>query len=531
MNKKVLTFLRFVLILSTMLVMTYSKGGLKIGEPGYFIALVYLLSNIVLYRLPERITSKTRVSFAIFLFDIAIISLAIYVTQGVETDFYLIYFLAIFISSVGQNIGGSIPIAVVASAMYVWLIFRSNPGISIWDPKFLLRIPFLFIISLVSSYWSETTRKELKKKEELEKFNRELRIQIEQATAKEIEMRRYSEKIIDKVASGIIAVRADGLVTTLNPEAERVFGFSKDELMGYSVTSLAGLQPLWLKMKKAMDENRPVKRDETAIISKTGAEIPIGFNITPLDSPGSGLGGCVAIFKDLSEVRKLEDRLKHAERLSYLGKMASWVAHEIRNPLTSIDGFAQLLEGVNDDDKRKLYTTEIRKGAERVNHIIDDILTFSRARKTEFHPVSLRDLLEEVANGVRTVASVSLDGDGLSLVRGEEESLRRLFINLVNNSVEAMDAGGKIAITLSADNGYVLTTIKDTGKGIPAKVLENIFTPFVTTKARGTGLGLSIVKKIVDEHEGKIEFESREGIGTECRIWLPQAGKEEMSHE
>jgi PAS domain S-box-containing protein len=455
------------------------------------------------------------------LFDIIIISLAIYVTQGIETDFYLIYFLAIFISSVGQSIGGTIPIAVVASVLYVWLIFRSNPGISIWDSKFLLRIPFLFMICLISSYWSETTRKELKKKEELEKFNRELKDQIERATAKEIEMRRYSEKIIDRVASGIIAILRDGLVTTVNPEAERIFGYSKNELLGYSITSLAGLQSLWTKMKFVMDMNKPVVRDETTTISKTGAEIPIGFNITPLDGAKGEINGCVVIFKDLSEVRKLEDKLKHAERLSYLGKMASWVAHEIRNPLTTIDGFTQLLDDVKDNEKKVLYISEIRKGTQRMNHIIDDILTFARARKVEYKKLPLRDLIDEILKSTLPTVKVSIDGKENPSVKAEVESIRRLFINLITNSIEALDANGSINIGFSNCNGFIITHIKDTGRGIPQKELEKIFTPFFTTKPRGTGLGLSIVKKIVDEHNGKIEIESQEGAGTECRVWLP----------
>lgn len=522
MNKKILTFLRFVLILSTILVMTYSRGGLRIGQPGYFIALVYLLSNIILSRLPEKIVARPFFSFAVFLFDILIISLAIYVTQGMETDFYLIYFLAIFISSVGQNVSGSISIAIVTSAIYIWLIFRSHPGISLLDSRFLIRIPFLFTISLISSYWSEMTRREIKKKEELEQFNRELRRRVEEATAKEIELRRYSEKIIDRVASGILAVHRDGLVTTINPEAERVFGYRKDELLGFSVVSFTGLTPLWHKMEKAMAENTPIMRDETLIVSRHGVEIPIGFNITPLDDANQRINGCVVIFKDLSEVRKLEEKLKHNERLSYLGKMAGWVAHEIRNPLTSVDGFAQLLVEVQDDARRKMYAAEIRKGAQRMNHIIDDILTFARAKKVELRRVDLNDLITEIAGGFPPSVQCSIKSVDQPLVKGEPESLRRLFVNLLNNSIEAIEKSGAIYITFNRQDDFIVTSIKDTGKGIPARELGKIFTPFFTTKARGTGLGLAIVKKIVEEHNGQIEIESQEGVGTQCRIWLPR---------
>ncbi len=520
MNKKILAFLRFVLILSTVLIMTYSRGGLKVGQPGYFIALIYLLSNIILWRLPETIVKHPFFSFCVFLFDILIISLAIYVTQGLETDFYLIYFLAIFISSVGQNVSGSIFIAIVTSAIYIWLLFRSHPGISLLDSRFLLRIPFLFIITLISSYWSEATRRELKKKEELEIFNRELRKQIEQATAKEIELRRYNEKIIDRVASGILAVHRDGLITTINPETERVFGYSRDELLWSTVGSYPGLNLLWEKMQESMAENKPIMRDETTIRSRSGAEIPVGFNITPLDDASRRITGCVVIFKDLSDIRRMEEQLKHNERLTYLGKMAGWVAHEIRNPLASVDGFAQLLTETDEEEKRKKYIAEIRKGAQRMNQIVDDILTFARSKPVEFRPVNLYDLIREILNSYPAGITVSLDTGEQAVVKGEAESLRRLFVNLINNSAEAMDGKGKIEVNFQPDREFLITWIKDTGPGIPAPELAKIFTPFYTTKARGTGLGLAIVKKIVDEHHGRIEFKSQEGVGTECGIWL-----------
>jgi K+-sensing histidine kinase KdpD len=124
-----------------------------------------------------------------------------------QTDFYLIYFLIIFIASVGQDIRGSIPIAVVASVLYGWLLYRSNPGISIMDSAILIRVPFLFIVSLISIYWSTTMRRQLKSKKELETFARKLEDEVARITAKETELLRYSETVINSVASGVIAVR------------------------------------------------------------------------------------------------------------------------------------------------------------------------------------------------------------------------------------------------------------------------------------------------------------------------------------
>ncbi len=522
MNKKILLSLRFLLIFAIVLVMTYSKKGLYVFAPGYTIALIYLLSNLCLYFFSERILARPLISFFIFLFDVIIISLGIYFTQGVETDFYLIYFLVIFVAAVGHGIGGSMPIAIIASIIYGWMIYRANPGISLLDSKFLIRIPFLFIISLVSSYWSQSTRRELKKKKELEEFSHQLKMEVARVAAQETELRQYSEKVINSVTSGVIAVRDNGLITTLNPEAERILGLTKEEAVGYSIKNIERLDAVWQKMAQSMNTGNLLLREEVSITNRENEAIPIGISISPITGAEERLSGCVAIFRDLSEMRALEEKLKQAERLSYLGKMASWVAHEIRNPLTSIDGFAQLLENVKDSKKINLFSSEIRKGTQRINHIIDDILAFARTkREVAYVDINLRALIESITKSIKNV-NVTISGNELEMVKGEIDSVRRLFVNLINNSVEAMDEGGKLQITFSTDNDYRVTEIVDNGRGISKEDMKNLFTPFFTTKERGTGLGLSIVKKTLDEHNGKIEIESEKGTGTSCRVYLPK---------
>jgi len=234
----------------------------------------------------------------------------------------------IFVASVGQDIAGSLPIAIVASLLYGWLIYKSNPGIQLYDSKILIRIPFLFIISLISSYWSQSTRRELQKKEELERFNRELKKEVERVAAEEIELRRYNEKIINSVMSGVIAVSNDGIITTLNPVAEKTLGLKKTEAIGQDIKNFSELTPLWEKMNQCMKNGNSIKRDEVAIKNKNNEKIPIGFSMSPITGAKERFSGCVVIFKDLSGIRALEEKLKRAERLSYLGKMASWVAHE-----------------------------------------------------------------------------------------------------------------------------------------------------------------------------------------------------------
>lgn len=522
MKKKVLLYLRFVLILTTILVITYSKRGLSFPEPGYTIAIIYFLSNVFLYYLSERVFTKSLVQFFVFLFDVLILSAVIYYVQGLAFDFYLIYFLVILVASLSQDITGSIPIAIVASIMYGWLTYQTNPGMSFFNPAVLIRIPFLVIIALISSYWSESARRELKEKEELERFNRELKKEVDRVATEEVELRQYSEKIINNVPSGVIAVRHDGVITTLNKEAERVFGLKRDATIGCSIKEIPGLRALWQKMEQSIKSNIPITRVEISIQNKNKEIIPIGLSVSPISGPRDRFSGCVTIFKDLSELKALEEKLKHAERLSYLGKMASWVAHEIRNPLTSIDGFAQLLGHTEETQKIRLFSSEIQKGTKRITHIIDDILAFARTKKQEkkLTDVNLKSLIENIIEDINVDTEITSTVS--PMVRGEIESLRRLFVNLISNSIEAMNENGKLQIIFSANKRYWVTEIVDNGVGISEENMKNLFTPFFTTKERGTGLGLAIVKKILDEYKGKIKVDSEEGKGTTCRVYLPK---------
>lgn len=522
MKKRILLLLRFVLILATILVMTYSQRGLNIASPGYVVALLYLLSNMIVYFIPETRLSRPYVTFGIFLVDVVAISLAIYFTQGMQTDFYLIYFLIIFIASVAQDIRGSIPIAIVASVLYGWLLYRANPGTSIMDPAILIKVPFLFIVALISSYWSTSMRRELKNKKELEEFAHKLEQEVQRITTKETELRRYSETVINSVASGVIAVRGDGTITTINPEAARVLGGEQKEFTDSNINEVKGLDNLWQKMKDAIESDRPLERLRISITNAHNKTIPIGLSVSPMTSFDTKYTGCVAILRDLSEVKELEEKLKHAERLSYLGKMASWVAHEIRNPLTAIDGFAQLLTNTKDKDKVKTFNAEIHKGIGRINHIIEDILTFARTKTQVKHDeINLHDLIQQITASINNVR-IFIKGDKKPIVNGEEESLKSLFLNIINNSIDAMENDSKLIIHIRKTAEWVVTDITDNGKGISKDDLKNLFTPFFTTKSRGTGLGLAIVKKIVDDHNGKFEIESEEGKGTTCRVHLPK---------
>ncbi len=521
MHKRTILLLRFVLILSTILLMTYSDRGLNFASPGYAVALAYFLSNLALYFVPEIKFSRPILTFAIFLTDIFAISLAIYFTQGLQTDLYLIYFLIIFIASVGQDIRGSIPIAIVASIFYAWLLHRTSPGLSLMDPAILIKVPFLFIVSLISSYWSTAIRREVREKDKLEAIARNLEDEIARITDKESELRLYSETVINSVTSGVIVVKEDGVITTINPEAARVLGTKQETITGKSINSIPRLEALWQRMQQSIQSGEPLERLQITITNPDNEDTPIGLSVSPINSPNTNFSGCVGILRDLSDIKELEDKLRHAERLSYLGKMATWVAHEIRNPLTAIDGFSQLLPHTRDMSKIETFSKEIARGTQRINHIIEDILTFARAKtRVNASNIDLRQLMTQITENIGGVR-IFIDGEASATVKGEEESLKSLFTNLINNSIDALDKDPKIVIEFRKTRQWLVTELRDNGKGISPENMQKLFTPFFTTKSRGTGLGLAIAKKIVDDHKGKLEIKSEEGEGTTCRVYLP----------
>jgi PAS domain S-box-containing protein len=216
-------------------------------------------------------------------------------------------------------------------------------------------------------------------------------------TEQNAKLQKLVTTILDYVPSGVIAVDTDGMIMLINREACHVLDLSLDTSIGTKISVFNGLQAFWHKMRNAMEQNEAIERDE--VIVNLDKEIPIGFSVSPLQKDDRGISGCVSIFRDLSEIKALQEKMKQIEKLSYLGKMASWMAHEIRNPLASIDGFAQLLVDTQKPEKIRLFSTEILKGARRIDNIIEDTLAFAKTsrKKPTLVPIDLRELVNAYA--------------------------------------------------------------------------------------------------------------------------------------
>jgi len=225
--------------------------------------------------------------------------------------------------------------------------------------------------------------------------------------------------------------------------------------------------------------------------------------------------------------RAIMEKMKQTERLSALGEFSAGIAHEIRNPLTSIKTFTQLLPTEYEDPNfRKEFVDSVTREVNRINRIVNDLLDYSRPRADNRQTTDITKLVDESISSLRPIfdehhITVKKNYNLKPLTHIDPEQVRQVLVNLVINAVEAMPSGGTITCTIRENKGEAEIEIADTGKGIPEDTVKQIFTPFFTTKEGGTGLGLSIVQRIVNEQGGRIEVASSRDQGTQFKLFLP----------
>jgi PAS domain S-box-containing protein len=371
-----------------------------------------------------------------------------------------------------------------------------------------------------------------------EGINRELEdknIRLEKAVEEKEQVKNYLQSILESLTTGVIVTDRDEKITMMNPCAELFYGVTQQEMTGKPVGAL--LQGM--SSKTATPERR------RAVISNPGRKMRVrGRTIEVLDSAvktASGeVIGSVYILRDITAIEKLEDMAKRTEKLTAMGELAANVAHEIRNPLGSIELFASLLMKDLKDRRSRERVSQIIASVRNVDNKISNLLLFTKKREPLMKKVDLHIILEEVISFCEEIVAqegVSLSmryAPGAARVQGDAEMLKQVFLNVILNAFQAMPGGGALEIETrmieAAENPpaaepLVEVRFSDTGIGIPAEHLVRVFDPFFSTREKGPGLGLAIVHSIIDMHGGFIDVESREGGGTLFSIMLPLAVK------
>jgi two-component system, NtrC family, nitrogen regulation sensor histidine kinase GlnL len=350
----------------------------------------------------------------------------------------------------------------------------------------------------------------------------------------------YYANVIDSVGDGVIVLDTNGAVTLVNPAAEQLSGVSRRQAKGGLFSDIfKGETALTEMVAKTMATGMSITDHENVVLKRGGKVTPVGASISPLWNDGGDRIGTIVLLRDLTNVRELEEAVRHADRLSSLGALAAGLAHEIKNPLGGIKGAAQLLEmEFPDHEELREYVRVMLKEVQRVNLIVEELLALASPGRLKLAKVNLHRVLSDIMllqrrAGDREVIIQQYFDPSIPPILGDEALLTQLFLNLIKNATEAIGEGGVVKVTSRVVSEYsmnqkgerrgrmVAIDVADNGPGIPADVLDHLFTPFFSTKSMGTGLGLAICQKIVTEHRGMIRVDSDPSRGTVFTVLLP----------
>lgn len=282
------------------------------------------------------------------------------------------------------------------------------------------------------------------------------------------------------------------------------------------------------KLKRRIQELE-IEVEDTKSLADTKSRL-LDAHIKELNEVYKALNERFTELKDKTErIKRIENELIKANKLSALGELAGSIAHEIKNPLISIQGFAKRIQNTEDADKINKYSKFIEKEAERLSNVLSRLLNFSRMEEPKIEVLNINDIIEDTVlfmehhlTRFKNIVLEVYKTDNLPQVKVDKIHIQQTLVNLIMNAAQAMPNGGLIRIKTGIEGDYVYISVTDNGVGIKKEILDKIFEPFFTTKEKGegTGLGLSLCKRLVEANKGKIEVESKEGEGATFKILL-----------
>ena len=347
-------------------------------------------------------------------------------------------------------------------------------------------------------------------------------------------IKAFSDNLVENMPIGLIAINDQRKIASFNHVAEFTLGLSAEKLIGQDAVKVLPVE--LLQQIDTLDAGSSLIEKEIKCSTQKGKRIPLEVGAQSLRDADGNLFGYVLLFKDLSEIRALRREIARNQRLASVGRLAAGVAHEIRNPLSSIKGLATYFKERYQDklDDQQIANIMIQE-VDRLNRVVGQLLDFARPIKISKKPISMQALIEDSLKLVERQASeknIKIETRfpaQMDPVSVDPDRLNQVLLNLYLNAIDSMDAGGRLAIIIPNSQPTHNTEIKimDDGTGISQEDLAHIFDPYFTTKATGTGLGLAIVHNIVDAHGGKVMVESHPGRGTTFTIRLPLTHKDE----
>lgn len=341
----------------------------------------------------------------------------------------------------------------------------------------------------------------------------------------------YTRQVVANMANGLLSINAEGEVVTYNRLALDLLGLKDEGVEGMDLGAVIDFTATGIS--KTLAHCHPVMDHEIVFQQKSGRVMPLSLSVTPLTTDKNVCSGAVVVLRDLREIKRLEAQVRQSEKLAAIGKLAAGVAHEIRNPLSSIKGFAQFLRhALKDRPEEQEYADVMVREVDRINRVVTDLLTYARPTAIDREPVDLPELVQHTVRLVtadaesRHVSIVPQFAGDLEGVWLDANQITQALLNLLLNALQAIADGGKIEIGIQKEDAEnrVHLWVADDGPGIPRDHQQKILDPFFTTRDKGTGLGLAIVHKIIENHQGEIHIQSpRAGrqSGTRISLFIP----------
>jgi two-component system sensor histidine kinase PilS (NtrC family) len=469
----------------------------------YSISLFYIL--LLSFWQEHRLQASLQV-----LTDLVLISLVVHETGGWDSSLNFLYPLVIIVASLLLPRVWTHLVAALAFILYGTVLelnyygvipsyCTTHPGL-----KALQAIIFVHLFAFLAvAYLGGLLTSKL----------RQARVELKDASGALENLQALHENIVQSVSSGLITTGLDGRITLVNAAAHKLLERSPAELIG------APVQNFFLDFLPGVEApHGEIRLDTPNKFRKT-----LRVRVTSLSVPDGGAIGFVYAFDDLTDIRRLEREVRMQDRLAAVGRLAAAIAHEIRNPLTSIAGSVSMLSGVPEmNEEHRHLLGIVTRESQRLNSIITDFLAYSRPKQYHFDKVDLVQLLEDTLTLMEHRMTAESTGIVIqrrfsnrpALAIADGDRIKQVFWNFCENAVRAMRGGGTLTVTLGAPGEDWQVGFTDTGSGMTPQQIEKIFEPFQSNFEGGTGLGLAIVYQIVQAHEGKVWARSRQGQGT-----------------
>ena len=529
-----LMLFRVVMVTTLLFTATYVEAvseTLLAVNPIYFVVVATYALTVVHAVLLRLLSGRRALVYAQVAGDLLIVTALVHFTGPVRTGFLLLYPLSVLSATVLLPRRVALTLAGLATVLYGALLLAvregvvASPGLAdVRDQPARALVYSVFVLGVacatvagLGSYLAES----------LQHAGARLR----EAAVEVADLRELNQVIVNSIQGGLMTTDPEGRTLYVNRFGESILGRSPREVRGSAVGEVLGsplLRPAELQARAA---SRSLARLELAYRRPDGRTLELGVSVAPRATQEAARRGYLVVFQDLTDIRRLEDEVRTKEKLAAVGEMAAQLAHEIRNPLGSIRGSAQMLMGEPElvEEQGRLLAIIFRE-SKRLSDTLNRFLYQARGPARPRGPVDVRPVLESAVTLLRSGGELRADheltftaDDGPLVCLADPDQIAQVFWNLARNALEAMPGGGRLDVSLRRQGGDVVLSVGDDGRGIARDDQRRLFEPYRGAAAMGTGLGLAIVFRIVREHGGDISVRSAPGEGSQIVVRLPLA--------